>query len=82
MDFSQTLTKLMGWASSQGILVTQHPLRRNQAGIFDGQSFTLNDHYPADELVCYLAHGLGSVVRWSLSKAAVQAMFFSVTALL
>ncbi len=53
----------------------QDRLKPEQAGAFDGVSVTLNSAYGSEELTYYLAHALGSIARWSLSRAAVQGMF-------
>lgn len=75
MDASQLLNDVCAWAAARGIRVDRRRLRPDQAGKFDGVSATLNSDYAAEELAYYLAHALGSVVRWSLSRDAVQAMF-------
>jgi hypothetical protein len=58
-----------------GVRVSQRPLKRDLVGIFDGVSVTLNSDYGPEELTFYLAHTLGSIARWSLSRDTVQAMF-------
>src|SRR5205085_1466869 len=38
-------------------------------------SVTMNEAYEAEERLYYLIHALGSIVRWSLSRDAVQDTF-------
>src|SRR3954452_13639466 len=75
MDRKRLLNDVITWASARGVRARLGPLQPEQAGSFDGTSVTLNSGYPAEELAYYLAHALGSIVRWSLSKGAVQGMF-------
>src|SRR5947208_2059353 len=75
VEYTQLLSELCNWAGEHDIRVREEVLKPHQAGTFDGVSVTLNHDYPAEERVYYLVHSLGSIVRWSLSKDAVQAMF-------
>jgi hypothetical protein len=75
MGFRSVLHDVKAATADRGVAVRQRPLRADQAGEFDGVSVTLNADYGAEELTYYLAHALGSIARWSLSRPAVQAMF-------
>jgi hypothetical protein len=66
---------LFGWAESRGIKVSLRRLAAGKAGEFNGVSATVNSDYAVDERCWYFAHALGSIVRWSLSRDAIQAMF-------
>ena len=75
IDFDAVFDDVSAWAKRHGIAVRRRKLPRRKAGEFDGLSATMNSAYPADERVYYLTHALGSLVRWSLSRPQVQAMF-------
>lgn len=75
MDFSRIFQEVRAWAENHGIRVRRQLLPPDQAGTFDGPTVTLNRAYATEELTYYLAHTLGSIVRWSLSRPAVQALF-------
>ncbi len=75
MDYAQLLHDIEIWAEAHGVRVRSSPLQPEQAGAFNGVSVTLNSRYAAEELAYYLAHALGSIVRWSLSGDVVQGMF-------
>jgi hypothetical protein len=75
MDGKQLFDDVQAWAEAHGIDVRLQPLKPEQAGVFDGMSATLNSEFGVEEQTYYLAHALGSIVRWSLSRDAVQAMF-------
>jgi len=63
------------WAEAHGIAVEDRRLKANKAGEFDGRSAVMNSEFTSEERAYYLAHALGSMVRWSLSQPVVQAMF-------
>lgn len=73
--FEQAYRDVCAWAGAHGIHVSDRQLPAGKAGEFEGITATMNQRYPADERVYYLAHALGSVVRWSLSQDAVQELF-------
>ena len=75
MVFERAYADVSAWAAAHGIAVGQRPLAPGTAGTFDGLSATMNSGYSAAERTYYFVHALGSVVRWSLSHDAVQAMF-------
>jgi hypothetical protein len=75
MDCTQLLNDIVAWADARGIHVQQDALKSEQAGVFDGVSVMLNSRYGTEERAYYLAHALGSIVRWSVSQDAVQGMF-------
>jgi hypothetical protein len=75
MNFEPTYADICRWAKSHGISVRQARLEANKAGEFDGLSVTMNTSYSAEERSYYLAHALGSIVRWSLSHAQVRGLF-------
>ena len=74
-SFEPIYTTVCAWARSKDISVRSTVLGPNKAGEFDGVSATMNSSYSAEERTYYLVHALGSIVRWSLSRAAVQEMF-------
>ena len=74
-DFERVYRDVAAWAGGRGVAVGERRLRADKAGSFDGLSATMNSAYGAEERTYYLAHALGSVVRWSLSRDAVQALF-------
>src|SRR5579871_4645271 len=74
-DFGQVYHEVCTWAESRGIHVARQRLPAGKAGEFDGVSARMNAAYPVEECVYYLAHALGSMVRWALSHRAVQALF-------
>jgi hypothetical protein len=63
------------WCEVHGIQLHQQPLPSQQAGEFTGTSVVMNSDFPAEDRLYYLVHALGSIVRWSLSRNAVQGMF-------
>jgi hypothetical protein len=73
--FERTYEKVRDWANSRGIQVREASLAANKAGKFDGKSVSMNSAFSAEERLYYLAHSLGSIVRWSLSREHVQHMF-------
>ena len=73
--FEEVYREARAWAEAHGIKVEQRRLKAQKAGQFDGQSVTMNSEYGPEERLCYLVHALGSMVRWALSRAAVQEMF-------
>jgi hypothetical protein len=75
VQFDRAFVDVRAATERRGVRVRQRPLRRDLVGIFDGVSVTLNSDYGPEELTYYLAHALGSMARWSLSRDAVQAMF-------
>ena len=75
MDSKQLLDDVRAWAEAHGVQVRLQPLKRELAGVFDRVSASLNTGFGVEELTYYLAHALGSMVRWSLSRDAVQALF-------
>lgn len=75
MQFDRAFFDVQSAAERCGVRVSQRPLKRDLVGIFDGISVTLNSAYGPQELTFYLAHTLGSIARWSLSRDTVQAMF-------
>lgn len=74
-DFEPIYRDIRGWANAHGIRVGEERLAAQKAGVFDGVSATMNSDHGPDERSFYLIHALGSMVRWSLSPADVQAMF-------
>lgn len=75
MDRARLYQDVRDWADAHGVRVVQLRLKPEQAGAFDGVSVTLNSSYGVEELTYYLAHSLGSIVRRSLSRDAVQCLF-------
>jgi hypothetical protein len=75
MDFHQLEAAIRRWAAERGIQVSHRELPAGTAGEFTGVAATMNSSYPAEERVYYLVHALGSIVLWSLDRAAVQQMF-------
>ena len=75
MDFQKMYKNVRGWAGAHGIRVGLSLLPAGKAGEFDGLSATMNSEYEPEEVVYYLTHALGSIVRWSLSRPEVQKMF-------
>ena len=73
--FNETYESVCRWAKFQGITVHHQHLKPNKAGEFDGISVTMNTVYTVEERTHYLAHALGSIVRWSLSSPKIQQMF-------
>lgn len=74
-DFGQIYHEVCAWAEARGIHVARLRLPAGKAGEFDGVSARMNTAYPVEECVYYLAHALGSMVRWALSHEAVRALF-------
>ncbi len=74
-SFERLYQDIRAWAETQGIFVGEQQLDAKKAGVFNGVSATMNSDYSAEERSYYLIHALGSMVRWSLSQPAVQAMF-------
>lgn len=54
-------------AEAYGIAVGEKPLGGDEAGKFDGLSITINTDTDAAEQPFFLAHSIGSIVRWSLA---------------
>jgi hypothetical protein len=75
VNFERTYLATCSWAEAHGISVHQKYLDAKKAGEFDGLSATMNTRYSAEEQTYYLAHALGSIVRWSQSFAEVREMF-------
>jgi hypothetical protein len=75
VDFARILDDVRDAAERRGVRVGERTLKPEQAAVFDGVSVVLNRDYEPEELTYYLAHALGSIARWSLSRDAVQAMF-------
>src|SRR4051812_15220524 len=75
MDFAPVLHDVRDWAIGHGIEVREQSLKRNVAGTFDGVSVALNPAFTPEELTDYFSHAVGSIVRWSLSRPAVQQLF-------
>lgn len=75
VDFALIYWDVRTWAEARGIRVGEQPMPRQRAGMFDGVSATMNSDYGAEERTYYLAHALGSIVRWSLTRPAVQELF-------
>jgi hypothetical protein len=75
MSAGRVFEDVAAWARSRGINVQRAALAPDKAGEFDGPRITLNAGYGEEEMTYYLAHALGSIVRWSLSRPAVQALF-------
>lgn len=73
--FAHIYELVRNWAEKRGVRVKEDSLAANKAGEFDGQSITLNSTFTSEERLYYLAHSLGSIVRWSLSQKHVQYMF-------
>src|SRR4051794_35780827 len=74
-SFERTYQAGRHWAASRGIAIREERLKADKAGEFDGLAVTLNAAYGAEERTYYLVHALGSIVRWSRSRPAVQQMF-------
>jgi hypothetical protein len=73
--YEQVSKDVATWAGSHGITVHWHKLPPGKAGEFNGLTATMNSGYAPEESAYYLAHTIGSIVRWSLSRAAIQEMF-------
>ncbi len=73
--FEQVYQDVQAWAEGHGIRVRHEKLKPEKVGAFDGLSVTMNSDYGAEERTYYLVHALGSLVRWSQSRPAVQEMF-------
>lgn len=73
--FDRVYRDVESWAQAHGIRIRHDTLKREKVGAFDGLSATMNSEYGTEERTYYLAHALGSIVRWSLSQPAVQEMF-------
>lgn len=73
--FDQVYRDVESWAQAHGIRISHDKLKREKVGAFDGVSATMNSDYGSEERTYYLTHALGSIVRWSLSRPAVQEMF-------
>ena len=76
LDFDQVYEAVCRWAKSRGITVHHSQLKPNKAGEFDGNSATMNTAYSVEERTYYLAHALGSMIRWSLSLPKIQQLFY------
>ncbi|HWG46631.1 MAG TPA: hypothetical protein VN688_27970 [Gemmataceae bacterium] len=73
--FDQVYRDVQSWAQAHGIRIRHDKLKREKVGAFDGVSATMNSDYGPEERTYYLAHSLGSIVRWGLSQTTVQEMF-------
>lgn len=74
-DFAEAVRRLRQRAEEHGVRVKTERLGPDTPGTFDGPSITLNEAYTPDESYYYLAHALGSIVRWSLDPDTWRAMF-------
>jgi hypothetical protein len=74
-NFNTIYQKVRDWAEDHGVHVLERQLPHGKAGEFNGVSITMNGDYEAEEIVYYLVHALGSIIRWSLSRSDIQAMF-------
>lgn len=74
-DFAEAVRRLRRRAEDYGIRVKVERLGPDTPGRFDGLSITSNETYGPAETYYYLAHALGSVVRWSLDPDPWRAMF-------
>jgi 23S rRNA G2069 N7-methylase RlmK/C1962 C5-methylase RlmI len=75
VNFEQVYRDLCAWVEARGVRVRERRLKAEKAGEFDGVSFTMNSSFTPEERTYYFAHALGSVVRWSVSKPNIQAIF-------
>jgi hypothetical protein len=75
MEFDQIYLAIKKWAKTHGIEVDEKELTVKKAGEFNGVTVKMNNLYTPEDRTYYLAHSLGSIVRWSLSHNAVQQMF-------
>ena len=73
--FQHLYENIGAWAGAHGIRAGERRMAPGKAGEFDGLSVTMNGDYDAEPRSYFLIHALGSIVRWSLSKATVQQMF-------
>ncbi len=74
-DFEQVYKDVRAWAGAHGIHVSEQRLPAGKAGEFNGVTATMNSDYAPEERAFYLAHALGSMVRWAMSQDAVQDLF-------
>lgn len=73
--FERAFQDVKEWAEVHGIRVREDCLSPGKAGEFNGVSATMNRTYGTEERLYYLVHALGSMVRWSWSRAEIQEMF-------
>jgi hypothetical protein len=73
--FQQVIEALRQWCQANGIQMQERSLPSQQAGEFTGTAIVMNRDFPPEDRLYYLVHALGSIVRWSLSRDAVQRMF-------
>ena len=78
--YENVYQRIRDWAELQGIQVRESQMPAGNAGEFNGLSVTMNSTYDPQERAYYLIHALGSMVRWSLDKVAVQGMFDELSA--
>jgi hypothetical protein len=74
-SFEKVYRDVRSWAETHEIRVYARRLKPGRAGTFDGLTVTMNSVYPGEERVYYLAHALGSIVRWSLSESETAKLF-------
>ena len=73
--FDKTFDVLRDWCEAHDIRVRMQRFQVGKAGEFDGLSIVMNPAFESEELVYYLAHGIGSIVRRSLTPDAIQRLF-------
>src|SRR5688572_284823 len=73
--FDRIYRDIQRWAENHSVHVADQYLPPGTAGEFDGLGVVMNSSYDADERAYYLIHALGSIVLWSLDKAAIQKIF-------
>jgi hypothetical protein len=73
--FDKTFDALRDWCEAHDIRVRMQRFQVGKAGEFDGLSIVMNPAFESEELVYYLAHGIGSIVRRSLTPDAIQRLF-------
>ncbi len=75
VDFRELYRALSQRADEYGIVVGQAHLPKDEAGRFDGLSITINRGNSADQQAFYLAHSIGSIVRWATANEASRATY-------
>ncbi len=73
--FAQLFQDLQARARAYGIEVQEVELPPERPGRFDGVTVLMNRTYDPEERCHYLAHAIGSIVRWSLDPAGCTELF-------
>src|SRR4051794_15379293 len=74
-SFDSLYDHLEEWAEAHGIAVRQSKLDPETPGEFDGLTVTINRDFGPKERAFYLAHSIGSIVRWALHAAGCRVLF-------